>query len=272
MSVVKGARWGLKSKGKCRFFKALYGPVFSWRLGKSLGIDLISTPEKTCSFDCIYCQLGKTKNIVASRQKFISTSRVLDELKKLPKVEIDYLTFSGMGEPTLASNLGEVIKEIKKISRLPVAVLTNSSLISLRVVRQELSLADFVIAKLDAPEKNTFLEANRPSDEINFEGILQGLQNFREEYKGKFALQMMFSRFNLNKAETLALLACKINPNEVQLNTPLRPSPVQSLHKEQMEEIKKFFTGLRTISVFDVLKVPLEPLFLEETLKRRPVL
>jgi len=271
MTKDKSVKWGLKNKVRSRL-KPIYGPVFSWRLGRSLGIDLLSTKEKTCSFDCIYCQLGKTVNLTTSRQKFISTSRILEELKKFPKVEIDYLTFSGMGEPTLAANLGEVIKGIKKISSLQIAILTNSSLISLEEVRSDLSLADFVIAKLDAPDEVTLYKINCPVKSINLEGIIKGLYKFKEIYKGKLALQILFSQFNINKSEALANLVREINPDEVQLNTPLRPSPVKPLSMEKMDDIRKTFVGVKAIYVYDFFKIALEPVSLEETLKRRPVL
>ena len=94
-------------------FKYIYGPVASWRLGRSLGVDAISQKEKQCSFDCVYCQIGRAKPIARRRKIFVPTEDILDELKRLPRVPLDYITFSGMGEPTLAKNIGELIIKIK---------------------------------------------------------------------------------------------------------------------------------------------------------------
>ncbi|MDD5655136.1 MAG: radical SAM protein, partial [Candidatus Omnitrophica bacterium] len=133
-----------------RAFKYIYGPVPSWRLGSSLGIDPVSKGRKICSFDCVYCQIGKAGLFIKERKRFIDTGEIIAELAGLPPLKIDYLTFSGAGEPTLAENLGEMIKAVKAIRPEPIAVITNGSLMTQADVRQELALADFVIAKLDA--------------------------------------------------------------------------------------------------------------------------
>ncbi|MCK5584343.1 MAG: radical SAM protein, partial [Elusimicrobiales bacterium] len=135
---------------KIKKFKYIFGPVPSWRLGSSLGVDLISGTRKTCSFDCVYCQVGRTLKLSSRREVFVKKSEILKEIKSLPKAKIDYITFSGMGEPTLAKNLGELIKAVKKVRPEKVAVLTNSSVLNRKDVRDELMEADFVIAKLDA--------------------------------------------------------------------------------------------------------------------------
>jgi len=106
----------------------IYGPVPSWRLGRSLGIDLLCAPGKTCSFDCVYCQLGKTTNPTIERGEFVSIGKLTKELEEIKDIAADYVTFSGAGEPTLASNLEQAIEVAKSILPLPVAVLTNSSL------------------------------------------------------------------------------------------------------------------------------------------------
>jgi len=127
-------------------FKYIYGPVPSWRLGSSLGIDPLSKDGKVCSFDCLYCQLGETKFLTDERKKFVPGEEVIGELDSLPTLKIDYITFSGMGEPTLASNLGQMIKAIKKIRKEKIAVLTNSSLMHREDVQKDLFCADFVVA------------------------------------------------------------------------------------------------------------------------------
>jgi len=123
----------------------IYGPVASWRLGKSLGIDLLSVKGKTCSFNCTYCQLGKTVHLLNEQREFVSLAQLIGELDSAKRIEVDYVTFSGTGEPTLASNLGQAIEIVKSTVQLPVAVLTNSSLMSREEVRNELVKADVVL-------------------------------------------------------------------------------------------------------------------------------
>ncbi|MBU0574450.1 MAG: radical SAM protein [Candidatus Margulisiibacteriota bacterium] len=249
--------------------KYIYGPVPSWRLGRSLGVDLVSG-KKTCTFDCIYCQLGKTVRHIVKREIFVPTSEIVKELDSLPEQDIDYVTLSGTGEPTLASNLGEVIIEIKKRFKKPVAVLTNSSLFHDPLVRKELSLADLVVAKLDAPNEEIFKIVNKPTNGISFGIILEGIRKLNKEYPGKLALQMMFVPQNKDHAEQMAALAKDIAPVEVQINTPLRPSPVKSLSKEELSKIEKLFKPLKVYSVYDVERPETKPMDMEETLRRRP--
>ena len=173
-------------------FKYIYGPVPSWRLGSSLGIDLLSQEEKICNFDCVYCQLGATKRHTIERKIYVPVKEVIEELEKIPIAGIDYITFSGRGEPTLAENLGQAIKAIKLIRKIPVAVLTNGSLMAKEEVRKELALADFVIAKLDACSPESLQEINNPHQDIEFTNVLEGIKEFRKSYQGKLALQMMF--------------------------------------------------------------------------------
>ena len=133
--------------------KTVYGPVPSWRLGRSFGIDVIAR-GKTCSFDCIYCQLDQTKYKTCKLQEFINVKRLEKDLSKvIEKVEADYITFSGMGEPTLASNLGQAIDLIRGFTDIPIAILTNSSVFYRKEVRKNLYKLDFIVAKLDAPNE-----------------------------------------------------------------------------------------------------------------------
>lgn len=250
-------------------FKYIYGPVPSWRLGSSLGIDPISGTGKVCTFDCIYCQLGKTKNLTDQRRKFIPVSEIIEELDLLPPVQIDYITFSGTGEPTLAENLGQMIKAIKKIRSEKIAVLTNSSLLNRKDVQEDLLLADFVVAKLDAGSQEVFEMVNRPLETIKFNAILEGIKDFKGIYKGKLALQIMFIAENKKYAETIAEIAKEINPSEVQINTPLRPCGVKPLSKEELSTIKGYFEGLNSISVYEGEKKKVKPISNEDTLKRR---
>lgn len=249
--------------------KYIYGPVPSWRLGRSLGVDLISG-EKTCTFDCIYCQLGKTVGHIIKRETFVSTFEIIKELESLPDMEIDYITLSGMGEPTLAANLGEVISEIKKRFKNGVAVLTNSSLMYESQVRKELSRADLIIAKLDAPNEKIFQIVNQPTNGIGFRIILEGIRKFNVEYPGKLALQIMFVPQNKDYVADLANLAKQINPVEVEINTPLRPCQIKPLSPEELLKIKEQFSHLKVYSVYDVKRPETKPMDEIETRKRRP--
>ncbi|MFH1678088.1 MAG: radical SAM protein [Candidatus Omnitrophota bacterium] len=251
------------------FFKYIYGPVFSWRLGVSLGIDLFSCSGKICNFDCIYCQLGNTLRFTNKADIYVPVSNITAELEQLPRVKIDYLTFSGMGEPTLAKNLGRAIKAVKSLRLAPVAVLTNSALIGQPYIRENLSLADFVIAKLDAHSQECLDRLNRPAKSIRFKDIVQGLKNFRKDYKGKFALQIMFVEENKNDAAKLLKLAQGINPDEVQINTPRRPCKERTLSKEQIAGIREDFSGLNVTSVYDIKPKKVVVFDKKETLRRR---
>ena len=249
----------------------IYGPVPSWRLGRSLGIDLLPTKGKTCSFDCIYCQLGKTVHPLTERREFVSLGRLATELERVKGIAADYATFSGVGEPTLAYNLGEAIKLVKATLELPVAVLTNSSLMVREDVRRELSLADVVVAKVDAPNEELFRQINQPAVECTLDEIIRAITLFREGYRGKLALQIMFIEANKGCASEMVRLAEQFSPDEVQLNTPLRPSSVKPLTPAEIAAIRREFTSLpKVITVYEAPKLDVTPLNLMATLRRRP--
>lgn len=253
--------------------KIIYGPVSSWRLGKSLGIDLLSTPKCTCSFDCIYCQLGKTARPLVDPIEFVNLPELTKELSAVKGIRADYATFSGMGEPTLAANLGEAIELAKSILKLPVAVLTNSSLLPRADVREKLALADVVVAKVDAPDDNRFRAINRPFVKYTLDEVLGGLRRFRSEYGGRLALQMMFVAANRDCAARMAAIAEGLSPDEVQINTPLRPCGVRPLTRDEILTVKGEFAGIgRIFSVYEASKPEIKPLQLKQTLRRRPKL
>jgi len=252
-----------------RGYKYIYGPVPSWRLGSSLGIDPISKNEKVCTFDCIYCQLGKTKSFNCKRKIFIPVVKIIKELKSLPPVKIDYITFSGRGEPTLAENLGDMIKTVRKIRKEKIAVLTNSSLMDREDVRKDLSLADVVVCKLDAPSQYVFEIVNAPMKGFKIEGIINAIKEFKSFYKRKLALQIMFIEENRQYASEIASMARYIGPDEVQLNTPLRPCGVKALTKSGMGAMEKYFSSLNVVSVYGAKRKDVEPISSENTLKRR---
>jgi len=250
-------------------YKYIYGPVPSWRLGSSLGVDPISGAEKVCTFDCIYCQLGKTKHLTDRRKIFVSTRSVIKELESLPSIKIDYITFSGTGEPTLAKNLGEMIKAVKRIRKEKIAVLTNSSLIYRKDVAKDLSLADFVVCKLDTPSQYVFKLINAPIKHVKIDTIINAIKEFRNSYKGKLALQVMFMEENRVYASEIAAMSKYIRPDEVQLNTPLRPCDVKPLPSDKMKAIERYFGGLNVVSIYRAEKKDVKPISSDDTLKRR---
>ena len=250
--------------------RVIYGPVPSWRLGRSLGVDPLGGAPKRCTFDCEYCQLGPTPSGSVLRDARVDPAVLGDELRATREVPADYVTFAGVGEPTLASNLGDLLRVAREVRDTPIAVLTNASLLFDPGVREALTAADFVIAKLDAGDDECFRRINRPRIPCWAQDILEGIRIFRREFGGRFALQMMFVGANLPQAEPLAALAGSLMPDEVQLNTPLRPSPIPPLPPAAMREVARVFSGLHVVQVYEAHRptiLPLDPL---ATRRRRP--
>ena len=186
------------------------------------------------------------------------------------KGKADVVTLSGTGEPELAENLGKLIDIAKEITGLKVVVLTNSSLMDNLEVRRNLAKADMVVAKLDSPNQELFKRINRPHPSIKFEKILEGMRRFRSEFKGEYALQMMFIDLNKDHASEMRRLAEEIKPDEIQIDTPIRASPVRSLDPKEIDEIKNVFEGMNYISVYDRERPRVEIIDRNETLERRP--
>jgi len=248
----------------------VYGPVPSWRLARSLGVDLTPGDVKTCSFDCIYCQLGRTARPLAERAQFVSLEALAAELEAARGVGADYVTFSGMGEPTLAANLGDAIHLARATLGLPVAVLTNSSLMTRKDVREDLACADVVVAKLDAPNQQLFQRISRPVVDLSLQDIVQGINLFRTEHKGRLALEMMFVRANKDLAAEMAALARRLAPDEVQINTPLRPCAVAPLTPDELAAIRAEFKEIQVLTAYEATRPVVTPLDAGETLRRRP--
>lgn len=230
---------------KSKAISHVYGPVPSRRLGYSLGVDIL--PFKTCSLDCIYCQLGSSSRKSADLESYFCLNEILSQIKNAVESgkRIDTITFSGSGEPTLNAILGPLILEIKKFTDVPITVLTNSTLLLHAEVREALYNADRVVPSLDAVTQDIFERINRPHASIQIKDVIQGLQIFREGYSGQIWLEVMLVK-DLNDSpqhiqklkETIALL----KPQKVQLNTVVRPPAegfAQSLEKERMEEIRE---------------------------------
>ena len=202
----------------------VFGPVPSRRLGRSLGVDLV--PFKTCSYDCVYCQLGRTTCKTVERKEWVPLEEVVAQIAQRLSAEPDYITLSGSGEPTLFSRVGELIGRIKRMSDVPVAVLTNGSLLWREDVRDELGNADLVVPSLDAGNEATFRQVNRPHESISLETMLAGLIEFRRMFRGKTWLEvLLMDGYTATESELSELAACvrQIGPDRVQLNTVTRP-------------------------------------------------
>lgn len=226
--------------------KYVFGPVPSRRLGRSLGIDLV--PFKTCTYDCTYCQLGRTTTKTVERQEWTVLEDVLRELREtLANTSADFITLSGSGEPTLHLHLDELIHRIHRLTDIPVAVLTNGSLLWRTDVRKELLEADLVVPSLDAGNDAMFRAVNRPHDHITFEMLLEGLVTFRKEYRGEYWLEVfLLAGYTDDEAEVQAIIEWtkQIRPNRVQLNTATRPTAENGARKidhARLAELANYF-------------------------------
>lgn len=231
---------------KSNDFKYIFGPIPSRRLGRSLGVDLV--PYKTCTFDCVYCDLGRTTTKTITRQSYVSPEEIQGELELHLSVlgkKPDFITLSGSGEPTLNTDIGEIIRRIKDITSIPVAILTNSSLLYSEELRRDLSEADVILPSLDAITPALFKYINRPHASLRIEEIISGLIQFRKQYRGQIWLEILFCRGvndGKEEIEKLKEVIERIEPNRIQLNTPVRPTAedfVFPLTLGQLEEIRK---------------------------------
>lgn len=211
---------------KTASFSSVYGPVKSWRYGRSLGIDPIG-PISTCSFNCVYCQLGEIEQKNLDRALFIPTEQILADLEHFAPWDVDIITLSGSGEPTQAINLGEIISAVKQRTKCPVAVLTNATLLDDPQVREALTIADKVSVKLDAVSSQQLQGVNRPVAGIDLTKMLEGMLDFRREYPGEFGIQTMILSPWQEKVKTEYIRWMQLlSPVEIQLNTPTRPKPL----------------------------------------------
>ena len=224
-------------------YNILFGPVPSRRLGISLGVDLI--PMKTCTLNCIYCECGKTSHLTLERKEYVSFEAVKKELTHYlaHHARPDYITFSGSGEPTLNSKIGDVIRFLKdQVPDVPVAVLTNSTLFSQKQVRSDIKNAEVVIPSLDAATEKIFNKINRPSLHLHVDKIIDGLIRFRKEFSGKIWLELfIIPGMNDTTAELNALkpVILKIKPDQVHLNTLDRPGSVSTIRAATREELER---------------------------------
>jgi wyosine [tRNA(Phe)-imidazoG37] synthetase (radical SAM superfamily) len=227
----------------------LYGPVLSRRLGFSLGVDVLRL--KTCSMNCIYCQLGRSPKTTMDRRDYVPAGRVLDEIKAALASgrRIDAITFSGSGEPTLHAGIGKMIRAVKKMTKIPVVVLTNSSCLVSEKVRKELRMADIVAPSLDAASEAVFKKINRPHKGLTIDRIIDGLVRFRDAFKGKIWLEVMLVKgMNDGPAhlKKLKRAIARIRPDKVQLNTVSRPPAESRAHPlsfRSLSRVKRFLGG-----------------------------
>jgi len=221
--------------------KYLYGPVLSRRLGRSLGVDIV--PFKVCTLDCIYCQLGGTTEKTIERKDYFDVEAVLAELRaKLVKgLESDFITISGSGEPTLNAGLGQLIEEIKKITNIPVAVLTNGTLLIDKSVRADCARADVVMPSLDAGDEQTFQKVNRPHKDISIENLIAGLCAFRNEFSGRMWLEVFLIEGLNTDTEQIGKIKDAvelIGADKVQLNTAVRPTAEAGIKRVDAEKLQ----------------------------------
>lgn len=228
--------------------KYIFGPVASRRLKRSLGVDLV--PYKTCSFDCIYCELGRTTCLTVDRNEYVPYDEIITNLANFLQETLhppDYITLGGSGEPTLHSQIGRIISEIKNITSIPVAILTNASTLFQDDVKDELMPADIVLPSLDAVTPSAFEFINRPHPSLTINDIVRGLIDFNRAFAGELWLEVLFCQgINDESGETTRLREAikEINPDKVQLNTVDRP-PAQDfvvpVSGEKLAAIQRLF-------------------------------
>ncbi len=224
----------------------VFGPVPSRRLGLSLGIDLI--PFKTCTFDCLYCQVGKTTCKTVTPKAFAPVREVVDELKKkLATHSPDVITLAGSGEPTLHVDIDRVIKAVKQMTGKRIAVLTNGSLFWKDEIRHRVLGADIIVPTLTSAYEPTFRTIHRPHPELDLSKIMEGLKKLRKDYKGLLYLEVVLLA-GLNDTEKeiegLRALIEQIEPERIQLNTVVRPpadSSAIALDIKKMQEVMEIF-------------------------------
>ena len=262
-------------------YNYLFGPVASRRLGRSLGVDIV--PLKTCTQNCIYCQLGKDAPQTLQRKAHVSIEAVLSELEQKINdgLEADFITLSGSGEPTLHSRLGELIDCIRKLTDIPIAVITNSTLLYDRGVRRDCCKADVVLPSLDAGNAETFAHMNHPHPDLDFEQFIDGLVQFRSEYAGQIWLEVFFCEdVNTDEASVrnIAEQIHRINPDKVQINTSVRPivhAEAARVSEQRLNEIAaKLGPSVEVITDFSkhtgTSGKPADLQVILETLQRRP--
>lgn len=233
-------------------FKYVYGPVPSRRMGLSLGISPI--PKGHCNYACVYCQLGRTRNMTNERKMYFDLKDLIEEFKKYIKdnIKFDVVTIVGEGEPLLYKGLGELISELKLLTDKPIAIITNGALLSSSLVRDELKNADIVLPSLDASDKDIFKKINRPHGSINFDDVVKGLIDFSKDFKGQLWIETMIVKdINDNREFFLDLkeILSKINYHKLYINSPVRPPAETYVKQSSKESIEEAISILGGISI-----------------------
>ena len=211
--------------------RTVYGPVKSWRFGLSLGVDLLFV-DSICSFTCVYCQLGDIQSHTAERKEYVATKKVIQDFKAVSKNNpFDIITYSGNGEPTLASNLKETIISLRALSPVPQSILTNGTTLLNSDVIDALCLLDKVSVKLDAGSEAFFNRINRPVKGCTLQGVVDGIGNLKQRFSGELEVQSMCCNASMADLDNYIALLNKIKPDKVQLNMPTRPYPSE-WHRE----------------------------------------
>lgn len=213
----------------------VFGPVPSRRLGLSLGIDIV--PRKFCTLDCIYCEVSKTDNLTIEQKDFYDTNEIVSEVKNkypLLKGDLDVVTITGSGEPTLNKSIDVIVKKLKTFITHPIVLLTNSTLFYDFTVREKVKVFDIVVPSIDAANVKIFNKINRPSKEIDFQKMIEGLLNFSHEYRGRLILEILLIKgVNDHREHLIDLvdLIKNIKYDIVQLNTAFRPTAYDNVKR-----------------------------------------
>jgi len=261
--------------------KYIYGPVSSRRLGRSLGVDIV--PYKVCTQDCVYCQLGSTGRTTLRRRRWVPVEDVLAELSATlaDGLEADFITFAGSGEPTLNSQLGEILRRARGITDIPLAVLTNGTLFYRPEVRKDCCYADLVIPSLDAAEERTYRTINRPHPDISIEKLVSGLVEFRKQFSGQIWLEVfLLDGLNTDSKQIADIKALveRIGPDKVHLNTAVRPTAVPGIKAVPLKRLHRIAARLgpkcEVIAEFPAGRPPKKrttnPHYVFSMLERRP--
>ena len=226
--------------------RTVYGPIDSWRFGRSLGIDPLAQKVKLCPLSCVYCQYGATPQPSMRRQDFISPDQLQSDLASVGPLECDQITFAGLGEPTLARNLPQLVAVVRRHTSRPVAILTGSALLPRADVRRDLLNFDHLVVKLDAPNEQLFRQINRPPRRYphSWTALVESIRLLRQAYSGRLSLQMMFVQANAGFAPEMARLARSLQADEIHLDTPLQPALGGPVSAIQMDSIAQEFAGL----------------------------
>ena len=233
-------------------YKYLFGPVPSRRLGKSLGVSPI--PPKTCNYSCVYCQIGRTTHFSNTRQDFFPKEEILDEIKHFIQSsdDFDYITFVGEGEPTLCKSLGWLIRNTKKLTEKPVAVITNGALLYDPETRNDLLAADVILPTLDAATQELFKKINRPKKEITIDKVIRGMQDFRSEFQGQIWMEVMLVKGLNDSPESISEIKTVLDTlgcDRIYINVPIRPPAEQWVKISENDRVLEICDELNAYNI-----------------------